>query len=112
MSSFVDVVDVVCPAGVSEGDTIHVDTADGRSFDVVLPPGVAEGETFQVELSTDISMPAGLRAVAACMEEAREIAAAFFGGADSAPKKVEGGEVLAEGEASTATRRCVFLTSQ
>ena len=74
-----ELVDVVCPTGVGEGDVVNVSTLDGRTFDVALPAGVHEGDTFQVELLPDASMPAGLRAVAASMEAARAIAAEFFG---------------------------------
>ena len=40
--------DVICPAGVSEGDLLRVQSEDGQSFEVALPPGVSEGEVFQV----------------------------------------------------------------
>ena len=91
-----ELVDVVCPEGVAEGESAHVCFADGREFDVVLPAGVSAGDTFRVELQADASLPTGLRAIAATIQEAREIAASFFGDAGSVPKPVEGGEVLAE----------------
>ena len=42
-------VDVVCPAGVFQGDLITVEHA-GQAFEVVVPAGVFEGDGFQVEL--------------------------------------------------------------
>lgn len=91
-----ELLEVVCPPGAREGELIHAETADGRPFDVVVPAGVHEGEAFQVELHADSSAPTGLKAIAAAIEEARAIAAQFFGDVGAAPRKVEGGEVLAE----------------
>ena len=40
-------VEVLCPAGVQEGDPIAV-TADGIRYEVLLPANVCEGEAFTV----------------------------------------------------------------
>ena len=42
-------VEVVCPEGVSPGDTISV-ASETSTFDVVVPDGIAPGSAFQVEL--------------------------------------------------------------
>ena len=41
-------MEVVCPAGVGEGDTVTVETPDGRTVTVVVPANVSEGATFIV----------------------------------------------------------------
>ena len=45
--------EVVCPAGVHEGDLITVHDPDGASFDVAVPPGISEGQPFVVELTVE-----------------------------------------------------------
>ena len=42
-------LDVVCPAGIGEGEILQVEH-EGQAFDVPVPPGVHEGDTFQVEV--------------------------------------------------------------
>ena len=42
-------LDVICPAGVEEGDSIAVEHGD-EWLAVDVPPGVSEGDTFQVEV--------------------------------------------------------------
>ena len=42
-------VDVTCPAGVGEGETIAVAFGD-TTFDVTVPPGIGEGDVFSVML--------------------------------------------------------------
>jgi hypothetical protein len=75
-------VDVTCPSGVAEGDTISVSFGDAN-FNVALPAGVIFGDTFAVEIPEEFSnveMPAlpVLGGVVASME-ARGVA---YGGAD------------------------------
>lgn len=45
--------EVVCPAGVQEGDMITVHDPDGGSFEVAVPAGIGEGQPFLVELTVD-----------------------------------------------------------
>ena len=45
--------EVVCPAGVQEGDMITVHDPDGGSFEVAVPAGICEGQPFLVELTVD-----------------------------------------------------------
>jgi hypothetical protein len=86
------VFDVVCPPGVSEGDAISISIETGESFELMLPANVSEGDSFQVSLPDQFPEPAsGLRAIAKEIEEARNIAAEFFGG-EANP--VLGSEVL------------------
>ena len=103
-------VDVVCPAGVGEGDLISVEHA-GEAFDVAVPPGVSEGDAFTVELPEAPRMSAvappgklfdsddgygGLGAVAKELEEAHKIAAEFTGASlDMRDAKPGAAEVLA-----------------
>ena len=59
MSPHMPTFDVVCPAGVSEGDLISVQSDGGQCFEVALPPGVAEGDIFQVVCEEPVSADAG-----------------------------------------------------
>ena len=42
-------LDVVCPAGVEEGDSIAIEHG-GDWLAVDVPPGIREGDTFQIEV--------------------------------------------------------------
>lgn len=43
--------EIVCPAGVGEGDLIAVTDPAGGSFEVAIPPGISEGQAFLVEVA-------------------------------------------------------------
>ena len=83
--------DLVCPEGVNEGENIRVE-AGGRYFDVILPLGVSPGDHFQIH----VDRMSGFQAIAARIEQAREITTEFLGIPGAEPKEVTGGEVLAE----------------
>ena len=46
-----DYIQVTLPAGVSGGDTIHVQAPDGRLNAIVVPPGFGPGSSFTVEFA-------------------------------------------------------------
>lgn len=46
---------VTLPAGVSSGQTIHVQAPDGRLNAIVVPPGFGPGSTFTVEFAPEES---------------------------------------------------------
>ena len=52
-----DLLEVMCPAGVSHGDLISINTTDGR-FEVKLPEGVSEGQTFTVWTGSPVAASA------------------------------------------------------
>ena len=41
---------VICPDGVQEGDMITITTASGEELTVAVPPGVAPGDEFEIEV--------------------------------------------------------------
>jgi len=46
---------VTLPAGVSSGQTVHVQAPDGRLNEIVVPEGFGPGSTFTVEFADDPS---------------------------------------------------------
>lgn len=48
-------LDVVLPAGVSEGDSLEVSDPGGVVRHVIVPAGVAAGETFQVSCAEELA---------------------------------------------------------
>ena len=51
------VLEVVCPAGVSEGDALSVTSTDGITYTVTLPANVAEGQVFVVNDESAAEQP-------------------------------------------------------
>ena len=43
-------MNVTCPAGCKEGDTVQIQSPAGQLLQVVVPPGVMAGQQFQVQV--------------------------------------------------------------